>query len=83
MNILKDVLPEKPYVPKDYTYKTTLLNKGKLARKNYVWLSLTVRSPRGLDLNYKVEMPKGLSKEQQEYFAAMTRRAILEQNKNK
>lgn len=80
MNILKTEsreLPELGDVPRDYKYKTTLLNKGKLAGKASVWLELTVDRGAVHEI-YHAVIPNNLTIEQKEYLAAAFRKQVGE-----
>lgn len=67
--------------PQDYTYKTTLLEKGKLAPAGFVWMELKIQNwddGRRSAGRFAAPVPKGLSKEQKEYWAARVRLSIKE-----
>lgn len=73
--------------PKDYRFRTTLLQKGKLAPKGFVWMELSVENyitgkMEGVKRNtgrFSAPIPVGLSKDQKEYFAARMRLRIKDE----
>src|SRR5690606_33300711 len=75
--------------PQDYTHRTTLLQKGKLAPNGYVWMELSVANfntgklqpgePRRNVGRFSAPVPVGLTKEQKDYFAARMRMRIKDE----
>ena len=75
--------------PQDYTHRTTLLQKGKLAPNGYVWMELSVANfntgklqpgePRRNVGRFSAPIPVGLTKEQKDYFAARMRMRIKDE----
>lgn len=68
--------------PKDYSFRTTLLQKGKLAPKGFVWMELLVKrfvTGKRDTGKFSAPIPVGLSKDQKEYFAARMRLRIKDE----
>lgn len=76
-------LPPLEDYPKDFTFSTTLLCRGKLAPEGQIWLKLQITRKSHFAgravFSFYAPVPKGLSDEQKEYLAKLTRLRVLKE----